>query len=285
MGDDLTVSAAANRWLAIYVRTQRSAKNMGMAAQRVRDYLDPFMGARALVSLGADDIREYRLHLESTGLAPRSVRHVLTDARCMLRWAVETERLAKSPWPRRVMPRIQEEPPDRLLDPEVDVVKAIPEPHAFIVRLALATGLRWGELVRAEASHVEGGMLVVSHTKSTRVRRVPLSPGIVREILSRPARLVPYSEGAAGSFNRFVQRNSGLARFHVHQLRHTFACRWIEGGGSLPSLQQILGHASVVTTQLYAKLSDECIRREAERVHGAMSDWQTPEPTHLIDRV
>lgn len=285
MSEDLTVSAAAGRWLAVYVRTQRSKKNMGMAAQRVRDYLDPFMGARHLGSIGPDDIREYRLHLESRGLAPRSVRHLLTDARCLFRWAVETERLAKSPWPRRVMPRIQEKPPDRLLDPEVEAVLGIPEPHAFIVRLALATGLRWGELVRADASHVEGGMLVVSHTKSARVRRVPLPPALIREILSRSARLVPYTEGAAGSFNRFVQRNSGLARFHVHQLRHTFACRWIEGGGSLPSLQQILGHASVVTTQLYAKLSDECIRREAERVHGATSDWQMPDPPHLIDRV
>ncbi len=262
----LTVKQAADRWLAVYVANARSAKNMAMAAQRSRDFLEPFMGERVLSDVRPDDVREYRLWLQAKELAPRTVRHILTDLRCLFRWAAESEHLEKSPFPRRVMPRIQESSPDRLLDDEVAAVLAIPEPHAFIVRFALGTGLRWGELCRAEASHVEGGMLVVSQTKSTRVRRVPLAPALIREILSKPGRLVPYTEGSAGSFAKYVQRHSGVARFHVHQLRHTFACRWVEGGGGLASLQQILGHASVVTTQHYARLSDESVRREAERV-------------------
>jgi integrase len=43
------------------------------------------------------------------------------------------------------MPRIQERPPDRLTDDEVDKLLAILEPWAFIIRLRLGTGLRWGE--------------------------------------------------------------------------------------------------------------------------------------------
>lgn len=173
---------------------------------------------------------------------------------------------------RRVMPRIQETAPDRLTDAEVAAVIRIPEPHAFYVRFALGTGMRWGELCRAPAHHVEGGMIVVAKTKSSRLRRVPLSDALLRELRQRIGRLVPYSEQSPSVFARFVRHHSGVTRFHVHQLRHTFACRWIESGGSLPALQQILGHASIVTTQHYARLSDEHVKREAERITEALGD-------------
>lgn len=271
MAQDVTVSQAAGRWLAVYVPIARSAKNVSMAAQRMRDYVAPLLGERLIHELRPDDVREHRLWLQERGLAPRSVRHILTDLRCLLNWAVDSELIPRSPFPRRVMPRIQEEAPDRLTDEQVERILAVGEPHAFVVRLGLGTGLRWGELCRAQASDLRGSMLLVSHTKSARLRRVPVTADLAHEVRHRIGRLVPYSEGTSSSFNRLIQRRSGLRKFHVHQLRHTFACRWIESGGSLPALQQILGHASIVTTQHYARLSDEAVLREAERITGATS--------------
>ena len=176
--------------------------------------------------------------------------------------------LDRSPFPKRVMPRIQESPPDRLWDDEVARILTLGDPHGFVIRLGLATGLRWGELCHVEPGHLVGGMLVVWQTKSAKVRRVPVNPALSHEIRNRSGRLCPFEVGSAGSFGKFVRRHTGVARFHVHQLRHTFACRWIERGGSLSALQQILGHASVTTTQVYAKLSDDHVRREAERITG-----------------
>ncbi len=261
-----TVRDVAERWLTVYVPTARGEKQVRMSRTRVSKYLAEFMGHKPLVSVKPDDFREYRLWLEDQELKPMTVVHLLSDARCFFNWCADTGVLDRSPFPRRVMPRVQEVPPDRLTDEEVVSVLSVREPHAFVLRLALGTGLRWGELTRAQASDVEHGMLVVSQTKSGRVRRVPLSPELLAEVRRRVGRLVGYSWKSPGSFAGAVRRMSGVHRFHVHQLRHTFACRWVEQGGNLAALQQILGHASIVTTQRYARLSDEAVRREAERL-------------------
>jgi integrase len=113
---------------------------------------------------------------------------------------------------------------------------------------------------------VKDGVLTVHQTKSGKVRRVPLPPGLAAELRTRIGKLVPFS--SSGQFNTRVRTLSRVWRFHVHQLRHTFACRWLEAGGSLPALQELLGHSSIVTTQRYGRLSDEAIRVEAAKIHG-----------------
>ncbi len=66
-----------------------------------------------------------------------------------------------------------------------------------------------------------------------------------------------------------MRKLSGIERFHPHQMRHTFACQMDERGMPLAALQQLLGHSTVVMTQRYARVSDEMVRREVERVHAA----------------
>jgi integrase len=101
-------------------------------------------------------------------------------------------------------------------------------------------------------------------TKSRRLRRVPIRPELAGEIAAREGQLVAISDGY--HFSTMARRLTGIERFHPHMMRHTFACRWIEAGGSLAALQEILGHVAVSTTQRYARLAGDMVRREAERV-------------------
>lgn len=273
----VSVGEAAKHWLASYVPTSRSEKDQRLARRRVEIYLGPHLGHYLLNRLSGEHLRLYRLQLERQKLAPQSVKHILSDLRCLLNWAEDCGVLDRSPFPRRLMPRIQERPPDRLTEEEVGAIVSITEPWGFYVRLALGTGLRWSELCRTQASDVQDGCLVVHRTKSGRVRRVPLSPDLRAEVRGRVGRLCPYSTESSGAFATVVRRLSKVERFHVHQLRHTFACQWLERGGSLAALQEILGHTTIVTTQRYARLSHDFVKREAERVEGRRVPEGVPE--------
>jgi integrase len=261
-----TVRGACERWLETYVQTQRAEQGRELAAQRARDYLYPYLGDRDLTQIEGEDVRSYRLYLErKTHLSKTTVHHVLSDVRCLFRWAEGVGLIDRSPFPRRVMPRLPERSPDRLTDAEVALVVALPHPYGIIARFGIATGLRWGELVRARSEDIWQGELVVHISKNGRVRRIPLPPALAAELAARPGRILPIT--AACGFADQVRRRTGIARFHAHMMRHTFGCRWLEAGGSLAALQELLGHRSIITTQRYARLSADMVRREAARVH------------------
>jgi integrase len=263
---DLTVGVAAERWLANYVATARNPKGQTLAAQRVRDYLTPHLGSLLIARVRADDLRRLRLVLERCGLSVQSVVHVLSDARCLFGWLEDSGLIDRSPVPRRLLPRVQERPPDALTGEELAAVCAVRDPYGFICRFLVSSGLRWSEFTRLQSSNVQGGVALIHKTKSGKVRRVPLPPALVHELRGRVGKFTSLTD--AEGVAKIVGRESGVARFHVHRLRHTFATRWIAAGGSLAALQEILGHASIVTTQRYGRIAQDIVEREAARVYG-----------------
>jgi len=264
---ELTVGEAAKQWLASYIATTRNEVGQELARRRVELYLEPHLGHVLLTRWTKDDLRAYRLRLERrAGLSPQSVKHILSDARCFLNWSEDAGLVDRSPFPRRIMPKIQERAPDRLEDDEVAKLVSLPEPFGFVIRFGLGTGARWSELERAKASDVQDGALVISQTKSGKVRRVPLSRELQAELRTRIGKLVPFKNQQW--LTDYCRRETKIATFHVHQLRHTYACSWLERGGSLAALQEILGHSSIVTTQRYGRISHDLVKREAERLEG-----------------
>ncbi|HSQ60386.1 MAG TPA: tyrosine-type recombinase/integrase [Acidobacteriota bacterium] len=268
-----TVATLGRRWLETDVRTRKTERGRREAESCFRRFTEPLLGHLRVTEIRPDHLRELRIWIEGIGAGrdhrpfkPETVRHYLKEVRRFLNWLVDAGYLDRSPFPRGLMPRVPERPPDRLTEDEVRRLLTVAEPYRFTLRLGLATGLRWGELTNVQAKDVERGTLVVVAGKTGRVRRIPLPPDLDRAIAGRIGRLVPFSASSKGSFTRIVRRETGVARFHPHMLRHTAACWWLEAGVTLPAVQELLGHASVVTTQRYSRLSDAAVRRELERV-------------------
>jgi integrase len=271
--ESISVKEAVEEYLNSYVATHRNEYGVKQSTSRCRRYVIPFLGEHPLAKVTKNDLRAFRLWLERQrvrkagvrNLCPQTVRHLLSEARCLFNWAADTDLIERSPVPRKLLPRVQERAPDRLWEEEVAAVTAIPEPYGFVIRLALGSGMRWGELTRVEAKDAHDGILTIHHrTKSSKLRRVPLPAALADELRNRVGRLNPFTN--SDHFNRAVRLRSGIERFHVHQCRHTFACTWLERGGSLAALQQQLGHASITTTMQYARLQDAAVFAEARRI-------------------
>jgi integrase/recombinase XerD len=269
-----TVARLAARWLETSVPTARNAKGQKLAASRVKAYFVPFLGERLAAEITAEDLRRYRLWLaaDERKLSSQTVAHVLSEARSFFSWAAESKHVAASPVPRKLLPKQPDREPKAFTDEEREIVAALPDPFGFACRLMLGTGVRWGELVLLKALDVKDGALVLVAPKNGKLRRIPLHPALLQEIRGHVGKLVPWTGGKDYHvFLKAVRRLSALPAFGAHQCRHTFAFRWIWNGGSLSALQAILGHASVTTTEIYARTNDALVRREAERQWAAQA--------------
>ena len=266
-GHGTSIHDAGVRWISTYIATTRNPKGQRLAWTRFQRYVLPALSYLDLEEVSEDEIREFRIELESAwNLSPYTVTHIMSDLRCLLRWAAGVGLLERSPFPARVMPKIPETAPRGFEGSEVAVLEAVPGIAGSVLRFLLATGLRWAEACRATQADVRGALLEVGNSKSGRLRRVPLSPRLREEIARGGHRIVPFSPNSPGSFSRRIRHYTGIPDFHVHRCRHTFAMRWLAHGGNLAVLQHILGHRDLTTTMRYARVTDALVEQEAARV-------------------
>ncbi|MED5608355.1 tyrosine-type recombinase/integrase [Pseudomonas sp. JH-2] len=130
-------------------------------------------------------------------------------------------------------------------------------PHPkMVARICLATGARWGEAQALTQDHLKGNTVTFTNTKSKRVRSVPISEGLAKEVRQHWQTHGPFTN-CLGVFRIVLLSTSiKLPRGQAsHVLRHTFASHFIMNGGHIVTLQHILGHASLSMTMRYAHLS------------------------------
>lgn len=125
-------------------------------------------------------------------------------------------------------------------------------PDALIIsKICLSTGCRWGEAESLKADQITPHRLRFVRTKGNKVRTVPISKELYDEIPKKKGSLFSSSWGA---FRKAITR----AEIELpdgqmsHVLRHTFASHFMQKGGNILVLQQILGHSSITDTMKYS---------------------------------
>lgn len=247
--------------------------------QRYHEVLNEFgdwyrntYGEEPLAQLLTDEeLREWREHLVKSKLKAATVNLRLSAVRSLARAngrELKTRGVRQSPRP--VEP-LSGRDLGRLLA-ALNGERWIDKRNVAIVSLMARAGLRVGEIVALDTDDVElaprSGWVTVRHGKGLKERRVPLSVEARRAIRAyldaRPdwaGSLRPLFVTKTGhrlkarDVQRLVTKAATTARLRrrvtPHILRHTFATRFLRGGGDLATLQALLGHANISTTSRY----------------------------------
>ena len=257
----------------------------------VRDLLR-LAGARPVESLDAHDVRRCVARLHAEGLSGRSLARKLSAWRGFFGWLAREGVLARNPAaglrapraPRRLPASLTPDQAARLLDGPAEGDDALCDQAMF--ELIYSSGLRLAETAGLDPADIdlhEGTVRVTGKGAKTRV--VPLGSKAAAAIEAwLPARARRAAHGETALFvgargrriaHRTVQRRldalalrRGLdASIHPHVLRHSFASHVLQSSGDLRAVQELLGHASLSTTQVYTHLDFQHLARVYDAAH------------------
>jgi integrase/recombinase XerD len=246
-----------------------------------------------------DLLRAYLRQLADAGASPRTAARRLSALRQFFRFLVQDGVRPDDPTALLQSPRLPASLPKALSEAEVEALLAAADglPRRgpvvrAVIELLYCTGLRASELVALPAAALRSDeQLVAVRGKGGKERLVPISARArdaamaARAVLARPrprARPLPAkfllpARGASGHLDRqalgLMLKEAALAagiepeRVSPHVLRHSFASHLLARGADLRSLQLLLGHADIATTQIYTKVLEERLKQLVEMHH------------------
>ncbi|MCP5028114.1 MAG: tyrosine recombinase [Actinomycetia bacterium] len=284
-------------WLV--VERGRSAKTIEAYRRDLRRYC-AYLGDRPLWSVGEEDLHRYVAHLRAGGLASSTVARALVPVRALHRY-LAIEHGEADPGASVEVPRVPKGLPKALTEDQINALldavvgdDIVACRDRAIVEVLYGTGLRISELtgLGLEDLDLHGGLLR-AFGKGAKERIVPvgrlaeqslrewLDPDVRGEVLNRgraddDSRRAVFlnlrggrltRQGAWGVVKKHG-RSAGLSDvLSPHVLRHSCATHMLEHGADVRTVQELLGHASISTTQIYTKVSTSLLVDAYERAH------------------
>ena len=245
-----------------------------------------------LAGLTAADVRGWLAARSRAGVSRSSMARAMSTLRNFFRWMDRQDRVrnsavlaVKGPRPPKSVPKALAA--DEALETLSTAAELHDEPWLAARDVALFTllygcGLRLGEALGLDGRHIPKSDTMVITGKGRKQRLVPVLP-VVRDAIAAYVALCPFPVGPADPLfvgARGARLNPGVVQRQMrhirpllglpdtatpHALRHSFATHLLAGGGDLRTIQELLGHASLSTTQRYTSVDAAALMR----VHAA----------------
>ncbi len=280
-----------------YLKTEKRA-----SANTVSSYLrDIHQYAAVMMEKGVDlsdavteDVAEYTASLTRQGKSPATVTRSVASIKSFYQYLMSQGVVAQNPAKGVTAAKVERKLPQVLTGKEVELFLEQPEctdlkgyRDRAMLELLYATGIRVSELIDLDVDDLNLPGSVLKCYSKGRERIIPLYPAAVRALSEyvhnvRP-QLVESVEETALFVNmsgermsrqgfwkliKYYQEKAGIQKdITPHTLRHSFAAHLLENGADLRSIQEMLGHADISSTQIYSKLLNQKIKDVYKKAH------------------
>jgi integrase/recombinase XerC len=287
-----TPPSLLDRYLAHLRNERRLSPHTLAACGRDARVLQALAGERSAEQLAPADIRRFVATLHGKGLAPRSLARILSSWRGYYEWLVRARVAASNPCAGVRPPKAAKRLPETLSPDQAVRLVAIADESPLgrrdraLFELAYSSGLRVSELTGLDLASIDAraGEARV-HGKGAKTRIVPVGRHALAAIaawLPERARIARPGEtalfvGASGrrlpprEVQRRIKRWAAAAGLevdvHPHMLRHSFASHVLQSSGDLRAVQEMLGHASIASTQVYTHLDFQHLAKVYDAAH------------------
>jgi integrase/recombinase XerD len=278
------------------IRVEKGLSNNTIQSYRNDlNILCEFLGGKkkSLLTAERDDLVGLLTRLKDEGKSDASIARLMSSVRGFFKFALTEKLIKRDPtaymstrkaW--QTLPRfLTQEEVDKLLDqPDLNDDAGVRD--RAMLELLYATGLRVSELVNLRMADVEleAGSLSC-FGKGSKQRRIPIGRSSIRFLKNYFAARQRMLEGNRSDL-LFIERNgnpitrqkfwkiitrygesAGLGHVTPHMLRHSFATALIENGADLRSVQMMLGHSNINTTQVYTHVTNERLKSAYKQFH------------------
>jgi integrase/recombinase XerD len=268
-----------------------------------------WLGRRSLAKVSLDDLRLYVDSLRGRSLANRSIARQVTTLRGFFGFLLEEREIAANPAELLAAPKIGAALPKYLDHERIGQLIEAPDSSSStgvrdraMLDLLYATGLRVSELIKlrvADLDEYQGVVRVMGKGGKQRLvpvgraalaaveeyrtgQREQLLSGRVSPFLFVTARGTSMTRQGFWKLLRGHGKQAGIFRsLSPHVLRHTFATHLLEGGADLRSVQTMLGHADIGTTQIYTHVMRSRLRQTVDRHHPRAAARRAPRSAAL----
>jgi integrase/recombinase XerD len=246
---------------------------------------------KPLEQLTRADLRKWIASLSRAGLAPSSVARAVSAARGLFRFLMLDGHIKRHPTEDLDTPQRFAYLPQFLTEDEINQLLAAPDiataegvRDRALIEVMYAAGLRVSELISLKQADVDvQSGLLICHGKGSKERRVPIGKSAVHWLQQYSAvragygkptspqlflnRGKPITRQFAWALIKRYASKAGVKDISPHTLRHSFATHLLQHGADSRSVQALLGHSDISTTQIYTHITDRHLRSAYDKHH------------------